>query len=335
VKIRAEVCRLRCPEHGVLTEAVPWADADSRFTFDFENTVGWLAREMNKTAIERLMKIAWRTVGRIVTRVVGRNLDTERLEDLYSIGVDEVSYRKGHRYLTVVADHGTGDVVWIGEKRSSDTLRSFFQELGPERCSQLKVVTIDMSEAYIKAVREEVPDAEIAFDPFHVVKLANEAVHDVRRDEARERKGSLEAKILKGSRWTLLKAPENLGEAETLKLAEVSRINRRVYRAYLLKEELRTLYDCAADKADTHLDAWLAWASRSKLKPFVRLARTIRRHRVGVLAAIRLGVSNGLLEGLNNKIKVIQRRSYGFHSVAALFAMIFLCCGNVPVQLPI
>jgi transposase len=334
VLIRSTVCRLTCPSHGVLTEAVPWAAPGSRFTLDFEDLVAWLAREMNKTAVTRLAQIAWETVGTIVERVVGRNLDENRLEQLYIIGIDEVSYRKGHKYLSVIADHRTGDPAWIAEGRSRETVGKFFDELGTERSEKIAVVTMDMAGAYIEEVRARAPNAKIAFDPFHVVKLANEAVHDVRRTEARVRKGSTEAEVLKGSRWALLKAPENLRPAERVRLAEVAALNARVYRSYLLKEELRALYWCGAHAAARHLDAWLAWASRSKLHPFVKLARTLRKYREGVLDAIRMGVSNGRLEGLNNKIGMLKHRAYGFPSAAALIAMIFLCCTQLSVDLP-
>lgn len=335
VYVRAEVVRIDCPRHGVVSEAIPWAAPDSHFTLDFEEVVAWLAREMNKTAVTRLMHIAWVTVGRIIQRVVGRKLDPKRLDDLYVMGLDEVSYRKGHKYLSVVANHQTGNPVWIGEGRTKETLETFFDELGEERSKAVAVVTMDMCGAYIEEVREKAANAQIAFDPFHVVKLASEAVSEVRRAEARDIKGSPEAKVLKGSRWTLLKAPEKLEPEERTKLAEVAHLNARVYRAYLLKEELRTLYDCELAEADGHLDAWLAWASRSRLAPFVRLGKTMRQYRDGILAALRLGVSNGLLEGINNKIAVIKHRAYGFHSAAALIAMVFLCCTKIALNLPI
>jgi transposase len=334
VLIRAKVSRLVCPRHGVLTETVPWAAPEAGFTLDFEDLVAWLAREMNKTAVTRLAHIAWLTVGSIIARVVGRKLDADRLEQLYVIGIDEVSYRKGHKYLSVIADHRSGDPAWIAEGRSRETVGKFFDELGPERSEKVAIVTMDMCAAYVEEVKARAPNAQIAFDPFHVVKLANEAVHNVRRTEARDRKGSTEATVLKGSRWALLKAPENLRPAEQVRLAEVAALNARVYRGYLLKEELRALYLCGVGAARRHLEAWLRWASRSKLRPFVKLARTLRKYREGVLDAIRFGLSNGRLEGLNNKIGVLKHRAYGFHSAAALIAMIFLCCTKLHVELP-
>jgi transposase len=335
VQVQATVYRLVCPSHGVVTEAVPWAVAGSRFTLDFEDLTAWLTREMNKTAVTKLLRVTWRTVGRIVERVVGRKLDKKRLDELYVIGLDEVSYRKRHKYLTVVADHRTGDPAWIGEGRSQKSLGRFFDELGPERSAKVEIVTMDMCAPYIAEVRARVPKAEIVFDPFHVVKLASEAIHDVRRTEARVRKGTQEAAVLKGSRWALLKASESLTSKEKVRLHDVEALNQRVYRGYLLKEELRALYACRSAKAaSTHLASWLSWASRSQLRPFVKLARTLRKFRDGILAAIDLGLSNGRLEGLNNKIAVLKHRAYGFHSAAALIAMTFLCCTNLSLELP-
>ena len=326
--------RLRCPHHGVLHEAVGWAAPGSQFTLDFEQIVAWLAKEMNFTAITQLMRLSWPTVASIVQRVVGRELDEKRLDDLFVIGVDEISYRKGQKYITVIANHLTGKVVDMVDGRSAKSLGKFFDALGPERTAKLKAVSMDMGKAFISEVSNRAPQAEIAFDPFHVVKLANEALQEVRRNEARQAKGTVGAKFLKGTRWALLKAPEDLSSAEQLRLALVAQVNAPVYRAYLLKEELRALYACGPRAAKSHLDAWLSWASHSKLPPFAKLARTLRQYKQGILAAIRLRLSNGRLEGLNNKIRMLQHRAFGFHSAAALIAMVFLTCGDVPVSLP-
>ncbi len=154
--VSAVLCRLVCPEHGVVTEAVPRAEHDSRFTRDFEDLVAWVAREMNKTAVKNLLHIAWATVGNIIERVVARKLDRASLQRLCRVGIDEVSYRKGHRYLTVVADHETGDPVWIGEGRSQTTVGAFFDELG-ERAKQLEAVSMDMCAPYILETKTRAP----------------------------------------------------------------------------------------------------------------------------------------------------------------------------------
>jgi len=334
--IECRLRRLRCRDCGVHLEAVPWARAGARHTRDFEDVVAWLAQQMAKTPIAGLLRIAWDTVGQIVERVVAEQLDERRLLGLIAIAVDEISYRRHQRYLTSVLDHRSGAIVWCAPGRNADTLKEFFALLG-ERKNSIRAVSIDMSGGYESAIRECIPQAEIAFDPFHVVRLAQRAVDQVRRDEwnAHERSHTPKGRWIKGTRWSLLKAPAKQKPEQLQLLAEVQHANKALYRAFLLKEELRLLYQLERPAlTEAHLDAWLAWASRSKLEPFVKLARTIRRHREGILAAIRLGLTNGRLEGLNSRIRLISHRSFGFHSSAPLIALIYLCCSGITIQLP-
>ena len=268
--------------------------------------------------------------------VVADHLDERRLNGLVAIGVDEISYRRHHRYLTSVVDHVAGAIVWCAPGRNAQTLQTFFEALG-ERRHSIRAVSIDMSGGYEKAIRESIPDAEICFDPFHVVRLAQRAVDQVRRDEwnAHERSHTPKGKWIKGTRWSLLKAPEKQNIEQLALLHEVQHANKPMFRAFLLKEELRLLYQLEDSAlAPAHLDAWLAWASRSKLDPFVKLARTIREHREGILAATRLGLTNGRLEGLNSRIRLISHRSFGFHSAAPLIALVYLCCAGIVIELP-
>jgi transposase len=180
--IECELRRLDCRDCGVRYEAVPWARPGSPYTRDFEDVTAWLAQQMAKTPIAGLLRIAWDSVGRIVERVVAEHLDERRLDGLVAIGVDEISYRRGQRYLTSVVDHETGAIVWCSPGRNAGTLQAFFTELG-DRKQSIRAVSIDMSGSYAKAIRASVPDAEICFDPFHVVRLAQRAVDQVRRDE--------------------------------------------------------------------------------------------------------------------------------------------------------
>jgi transposase len=334
--IECELRRLWCPSCGAQSEAVPWARAGSRYTRDFEDVVAWLAQQMATKPIAGLLRIAWDTVGRIVERVVSDHLDERRLQGLVAIGVDEIAYRRHHRYLTSVVDHRTGAIVWCAAGRNAATLQAFFDELGPRK-DTIRAVSIDMSGGYEKAIREAVPDAELAFDPFHVVRLGQRAVDQVRRDQwnAHERSHTATGKWIKGTRWSLLKSPDKQTIPQLALLGEVAHANRPMFRAFLLKEELRLLYRLEDPAlAPAHLDAWLAWASRSRLRPFVRLARTIRRHRAGILAAIRLGLSNGRLEGLNSRIRLISHRSFGFHTADPLIALVYLCCSGIVIPLP-
>lgn len=335
--IEYELRRVRCPDCGVRVEALPWARAGARHTRDFEVLAAFLAQQMAKAPIARLLRIGWDTVGAIVTRVVADHLDETRLTGLVMVGCDEISYRRGQRYLTTVCDHASGAIVWARPGRNAPTLQAFFDELGDQRAS-IRAVLIDMNGSYEKAVRAAVPAAEICFDPFHVVALAGRAVDDVRRAEwnAAGKSKSGDGRWVKSVRWSLLKAPERQTVAQLAALHEVSQVNRRLYRAFLLREELRLLYhldDPAA--APAHLEAWLAWASRSRLKPFVKLARTLRARRDGVLAAIRLGLSNGRMEGLHAKVRLLSHRSFGFHGPAPLIALIYLCCAHVTINPPL
>ncbi len=334
--IECELRRLRCPTCGVHLEPVPWARPGAHHTRDFEDVAAWLAQQMAKTPIAGLLRIAWDTVGRIVARVVADHLDERRLDGLVAIGCDEISYRRGQRYLTSIVDHQTGAIVWCSPGRNAKTLQAFFDELG-DRKHSIRAVSIDMSGGYEKAIRANTPHAEVCFDPFHVVRLGQRAVDQVRRDEwnAHERSHTPKGRWIKGTRWSLLKSPDKQSIPQLALLGEVQQANKAMFRAFLLKEELRLLYHLEDPAlAPAHLDAWLAWASRSRLAPFVKLARTIRRHRDGILAAIRLGLSNGRLEGLNSRIRLISHRSFGFHSAQPLIALVYLCCSGITIDLP-
>jgi transposase len=332
-------CRLRrlyCPGCGDLPEHVEWARGGARYTRDFDDLTAWLAQQMNQTQLTRLMRIGWETVGNILERVVADYLDHGRMDGLRLIGVDEVSYGADHKFLTCVANHETGGIVWATEGRNAASLHAFFDGLTPEQKASIRAVSIDMSAGYEKAITQAVPDAEVCFDPFHVVQLAGKAADQVRRDEynAHGRSSNGEGKWIKGTRYSLLKDPSNQTPKQLLKLAEVVTTNKRMYRAFLLYGEVRYIYRLPKDEATERLDAWLAWASRSRLKPFVKLARTIRKHKPGVLAAIKIGISNGRLEALNSKVRLLSHRAYGFHSADALNAMIYLCCAGIQIALP-
>jgi len=329
--------RVDCPKCGVRVERVPWAEPGSRFTYAVEEMAAYLAQITDRTQVSRLLSISWESVAAIVERVVARRLDPERFTGLRGIGIDEFNYRKRHRYLTVVVDQDRCRVVWAGEGRSAEALAPFFELLGMEGCLAIETVTIDLCAAYIKAVRESLPQAEIIFDRFHVQRLASDAVDEVRRSIVRELAAEPEkAKAVKGTRFVLLKNPWNLSRRQRSKLAEIQDTNRRLYRAYLLKETLAKALDYLQPRrAARALDEWLSWASRSRLKPFVKAARTIRKHRSGILAYIKSRLTNGLIEGLNNKIRLIARRAYGFHSHQALTAMTFLSCGGIHLEPPL
>jgi len=316
----------------VHVEAVPWARHGSRFTRDFEEKIAYLAQLTNKTAVTQLTGIAWRTVGRIIETLVAEKLDPQRLKDLRAIGVDEFSYRKRHNYITLVVDHDARRVIWAGKGRSADVLASLFALLDAQTRAGIHSVTMDMAQSYIKSVREHLPQARIVFDRFHVQRLVSDALDAVRKIELRALSDD-EAKAIKKSRHALLKNPWNLNRKEKQRLAAIQGNNARLYRAYLLKESFAKALDYRQPKrASDALEEWLAWASRSKLTPFVKVARTIRHHKQGILAYIRDRLSNGFVEGINSKLRVVARRAFGFHSAEALISMLFLNCGGIRPQ---
>jgi len=298
--------------------------------------VAYLVQVTDRTAVCKMLGISWRAVGSILERVVEKRLDPSRLDELKRIGIDEFGYRKRQRYLTVVVDHDRHRVVWAAEGRGAETLKAFFKELGPTRLAQLQTATIDMAAGYIKAFEEAAPHVEIVFDRFHVQQLASDAVDKVRREQWRELQDTEEGQAIKGSRYVLLKNPWNLSRDERNQLSEVQRDNAKLYRAYLLKESLAKALDYLQPKrARDALEAWLGWASRSQLRPFVKAARTIRKYKERILGYISHRLTNGVVEGFNNKTRTIARRAYGFHSSKPLIAMLFLCSGGITVDPPI
>ncbi len=338
LEVRCRLRRLACPGHGVRTEGVPFARSASGFTADFEALAAWLATKMDKTAVTRLVRVAWMTVGAICERVSAAELDPARLDELFEIGLDEVSWRKRHRYLTLVSDHRRGKVVWGAEGRDSATADAFFDELGPARAVKLEAVSMDMSAGYEKSVQAAAPQAVVCFDPFHVVALATKALDEVRRSTWNELRALDEtrAKMFKGARWALLKNPEDLSDEQAAQLRKFRRRGGALWRAYTLKEALREIFagDLDQQEAAELLDRFCSKAQRSLLAPFAKLARTLRRHREGILAAIRLGLSNARHEALNNKVRLIIRRAYGFHSAKAALALVMLACGPITLRLP-
>jgi len=338
--VRAKLRRIDCPTHGVRTEGVPFARVESGFTRDFEDLVAWLATRMDKTAVRRLVRVAWQTVGAICARVVTDQLDPGRLEELFEVGIDEVSWRKGHRYLTLVTDHGTGKVVWGAQGKDTATCDQFFAELGADRAAKLAAVSTDMGAAYLKSVAKpgHAPNATVCIDPFHVVALASDALDQVRRQVWNQLRAvdPDKAKQFKGARWVLLKRPERLTDTQAATLRKLRRHGGAAWRAYGLKEALRAVFagDLTPSETTELLDRWCVKAARSRLEPFVKLTGTVRTHREGILAAIRLGINNARVEALNNKVRLITRRAYGFHSAQAALALVMLACGPITLRLP-
>jgi transposase len=336
--VEANAPRVTCARHGVVVCAVPWARHKARFTRAFEDQVAWLAVNCSKSAVAALMRIAWRTVGQICERVAAEaQREVDLLAGLRRIGIDEISHRVGQRYLTVVVDHDTGRLVWAAAGRDRKTVEAFLDQLGEGRCKEIELVSCDMAAWIAGPVAERLPDAVRCVDPFHVIQLATDALDDIRREvwnEARRAGQSQLARDLKGARFALWKNPENLTDRQQAKLADIEATNRPLFRAYLLKEQLRQIYRLPARAAIELLDGWLKWARRCRLEPFVKLARTITDQRAGILAAIEHDLSNARVEAINTQIRLITRRAFGFHSADALIALAMLTLAGICPPLP-
>jgi len=341
LEVRANLRRIDCPVHGARTEGVPFARSGSRFTRDFEDLVGWLATTMDKTALCRLVRIDWDTTGRIIERVMATELDPRRLDNLFVCGADEVSWRKGHSYLTLVSNNDTGKFVWGMEGKDTATLDCFFAELGEERSAAITAMSMDMGPAFEKSARKpgHATKAVICFDPFHVVQAGTQALEKVRRSvwqDLRKLPDQDAARRFKGARWCLLKNPGDLTDDQAVTLRKIKRRGGDLWRAYALKEALRAIFadDLAEEDVAILLDRFCSRAQRSGMKPFVTLAKTIRKRREGILAAVRLGVNNARHEGLNRRVRLIINRAYGFHSANAALALIMVTLGPIEHVLP-
>jgi transposase len=322
-----------CHRHGRRTERTPWASTGALHTRAFERAVGHLVQVADKSAVARIFKVAWRTVSGMVRRLVTETLPGDLLDGLVAIGVDETSYKRGHHYLTVVSCLMTGRVVWVGEGKSASTLGCFFAELGSSRCAKIEAVLMDMSEAYLKAVKEHAPQADVVYDRFHVVKLLLEAVDETRREECR-RMGHDEKRATKRSRYAFLRNPKHLKPSDLEAIARIEKTNRKLARLFQLRADIEQVWDLNnEEEARAFLMRWTRAALVARMPELRRFALTVRKHLHGILGFFRHhGQTNSVLEGTNNKIKLIIHRAYGFHCVAALMAMIHLCCSGLDLS---
>lgn len=336
-ELRYSLRRLKCERCGVKVEAVPWAEVDSGFTKPFEELVALMAQKTDRTTVAGLLRIAWLSVGRIIERVTRRvgGDPAERLRGLRRIGIDELSYEKNHKYVTVVTDHDRGCVVWVAEGRDAAALNGFFDALGPDDIKALEIATIDMSGAFKKAFRERAPDVEIVFDRVHVQRLVHDALDEVRRTLVNAADAPDEKTALKKTRYALQRAPWKLDAVARDKLDKLEADNHPLYQAYLMKESLAAIFDVASpDDIHVHLSGWLQWVEDAGPEPFLKAANTIAEHFDGVCAYVQTGLTNSRAEGLNRKIRVVTSRAFGFQSAKSLMAMIMLCCGGIHIAWP-
>jgi len=346
-----------CAPNGVVAAAVPWARHNSRFTREFEELATWLSLSCTKTAVATLLRISWNTIGPIISRMRAE-LDSNpaaRFEGLVRIGVDETSYKKGHKYITVVINHDTGKVIWAHEWHGKTIFTEFFKLLSKEQLANMQLVSGDGAKWIQACIDAYCPKAKRCIDPFHVVQWATEALDEVRRVawrdarknhkvEPKNKRGrpkknaakkDITAQDLKGTRYVLGKAPEHLTEKQTAQLEFIAKVDKRLYRAYLLKEKLRLVFQCEdLATAKTELDGWIKWAQHCRIEVFVEIQRKIRRHYDAILATMEHHLSNAVIEATNRKIKLSVYMAYGFRNIDNMIDMIILRCSDIDVRLP-
>ena len=348
-------CSLRLTHHGsgVVSMVrplaqVPWARHDVGHTRDFDAMAAWLAVRTSKWATCQLLRVAWRTIGSIVTRV---NADVEatvdRLAGLRRIGIDEISYKRGQRYLIVVVDHDTGRLVWAGPGRSEAALNCSSTNSAISEPAEITHVSADMADWIAKTVARRAPNAVRCADPFHVVAWAIEALDVERRRAWNQAKGRKipaspgrrgrttgDSRQIARSRYALWKNPNDLNGRQRQQLDWIAKTDPRLWRAYLLKEGLRYVFAAKGDEGRDALDRWLSWARRSQLESFIHLAKRITKHRTAIEANLDHGLSQGLIESTNTKIRLLTRIAFGFHGPEPLIALAMLALGSHPPHLP-
>jgi transposase len=315
VSIVFPIPRVECAVCEALRQvAIGFADRRRSYTKPFERYALDLLRHMTIQDVAEHLNVSWDLIKDIQKRDLARRFARPKLKHLRQIAIDEISIGKGHRYLTVVLDLQSGAVVFVGDGKGADALEPFWRRLRRSG-ARIEAVAIDMSPAYIEAVCTQLPEAAIVFDHFHVIKLFNDKLSDLRRDLYREATDQLHKDVLKGTRWLLLKNPDNLNpeRKESERLQEALRLNQPLAMAYYMKEELRLLWSKPdKDEAEAFLADWLNRAMSCGIRMLIKFAKTLAAHRTGILAYYDYPISTGPLEGTNNKIKTMKRQAYGF-----------------------
>jgi transposase len=311
--------RVDCKRCGVTVEMVPWCDGKNQLTTTYRWFPATWAKRLSWSEVGTIFRTSWDSVFRAVEHAVAWGLAHRDLSQLTALGVDEIAWARGHRYLTLLYDISgkTKRLLAVAEERTEASLRSCLESLGKPVCLGVKYVCSDMWRPYLNVIAEKLGQATPVLDRFHVMQQFGKALDEVRAEEAKRLVRDGYEPVLKKSRWCLLKRPENLTNKQTVKLSELLKYNLRTVRAYLLREEFQRLWEyTSAWWAGKFLDEWTARAMRSRLEPMKKIARSIRTHRPLILNWFRARgqVSSGAVEGLNNKVKLVTRRSYGFRT---------------------
>ena len=313
--LRFEVRFVRCPRCGLKVETNDLVAPRKRSTKAFRRYVGSLCKLLPNSQVAEHVGLSEDTVRTIDKEYLANNYPPPDFTQLRRLAIDEIAYRKGHNYLTIVLDYDTGEVVWTGEGRSEATLSAFFELIGPTVCKQIVAVSMDMAAGYIKAVKRHCPNAREVFDRFHVAKHLNDAVNETRK-HTMARASEEQRQVIKGKRFILLRRFGNLKEHQVNALAELIELNTDLSSVYLLKEQFDEFWNRGnAGAAAKFLDAWIHEALETEIPPLVKVAKTLKRHRRGLLAYHTHRMTNGPLEGLNTKINVLRRSRYGFRDL--------------------
>ncbi len=328
---------IRCPTHGRRVEVCPWAEPAARTSYRFDYLLLRYCQAMPQKAAAEMLGVPSSTLSDILHRLIGRARQDHEIRDLKTIGIDEISYAKGQKYATVVYDLGRSRVVWVGRGKARETIDQFFlHHLSPYQKARVKLACCDMSEAFIGAIQHHCPNAELVLDRYHVVKALNDAVDEVRKEQWRE--ASVEGrKTLKGLRWLLYRHSSNRSRRDTATLKALEKGNRRIYRAWRLKDEFEQLWEYRTRRAaEPFLKRWTTTAMRSHLEPLKKFVRTVRKHADGILAFVETRLTNAISEGLNRVIRFVKNRASGFRHLDPFADLIFLCVGDVdiPAQIP-
>jgi transposase len=329
--------RVACPSCGVKVERVPWAKGKSGMTDQYKWYLAKWARRMSWREVAAAFRVSWDRVFEAVKHAVLWGLEHRDLEDIRAIGVDEVQWHRGHKYQTVVyqLDKGQKRLLWVGPDRTAKTLLRFFRFLGKARAGRLEFVCSDMWHGYLKVIRKKAKDAVHVLDRFHVMQRINKAINDVRAAEVKQLEQDGYEPVLAGSRWVLLKRPENLTERQAVKLKELLQYNLKSVRSHLMREDFQRLWTYSSPAwAGKFLDAWCTRALRSKIEPMKTIARSLRDKRELILNWFHADgtISTGIVEGFNNKLKLITRKSYGFRTQEAYEIALYHNLGALPVR---
>ena len=329
--------RADCPRCGVTVELVPWAEGKNHLTTAYQWFLARWAKRLSWQETADVFRTTWENVFRSVRMAVSWGLSHRDLGGIEAIGVDEIQWRKGHKYLTLVyqIDGHAQRLLWIGQDRTVKTFLRFFRMLGKERSAALKFVCSDMWRPYLKVIAKKAAGAVHVLDRYHIMAKMNQAIDDVRAEEAKRLKQEGEKPVLRHARWCLLKRPENLTDRQAVKLSELLKCNLKAVRAYLLREDFPRSWEYRSPSwAKRFLKQWCTRTMRSKIEPMKKMARTLRSHEALILNWFRAKglMSSGVVEGLNNKVKLTMRKSYGFRTVGAIELALYHSLGKLPEQ---